>query len=181
MPEPGRVYWSAAAKRFYQEGRVGAVSAKEAASFLHYNEPSARFTDQRGQFVPSNSVLPPSTSTRFLTRHDAAGRAFLSTEISYETIRDDLAKTLLKARQVQNNQQVIVWDVLTDGRGNTYTVETSTVLGGKVTYESLIETANKRDRGTLFGKAGIKSGAWQDRFLLSRVIRLMTVTSTKVA
>jgi len=175
MADPGRVYWSGKAQRFYQEGRRGSVSAKEAAGFLKYNEGAQRFIDQKNRFVPNSSVAEQPKTIRNYVGRDDQGRPFLSTTVTHETINQQTAETLLNARQIGANQQVIIRDVITDGKGNVFTVETSTVLGGRTSMERLLEQADKRDRGQLWEKAGMKSGQWQKKFLLRRSVQVVTI------
>lgn len=181
MPEPGRIFWSGRAQRFYQEGRRGAVSATEAADYLRYNPGASRFVDQRNQFVPNVSVAPRPVKVTQILGRDEAGQAFLRTEIQHQTISENVARSVLNARQVQMNEQIVVRDVITDGKGNIFTVETSTVLGGRTTIDKLVEQADRRDRGRAWQESKITSSRWKPSYLLSRVFQVMSIARPSLA
>ena len=70
-PQLGRVFWSAAAQQFYQEGRVGALGRLEGMSYLTFRTTQwgERLIDQRGQFVPNiENLIPDRLFNQFVDR-----------------------------------------------------------------------------------------------------------------
>jgi len=181
MPTPGKVFWSAKARNFYQEGRRGAISREAAAQHVKYNEASGRFIDERGRFVPNRTFEPLARKLTTYVSRDKEGSPFLSTVSREETISSTLAKELLSTRQVRNNEQIVVTDVWTDGKGNVFRTHTSTVLGGRTSVERLDEQADRRMRGQAWEKAQITSGKWKKRNHLSRTYSVKRIQKPQLS
>ena len=172
MAEPGKIFWSASAQRFYQEGRRGSVSREEAFRAARYNEVSGRFIDQKGQFIPMAVAAPPVVQERQLIAHDAENRPFLSTIIRTETISEALAGTY----KLSSTQEMIVRDIVTLPDGKVITVYTSTTIGSKMSKKTLDEMADRRVAGKIQELTGRKSGEFAKREILSRSYQIVTIS-----
>ena len=163
MAEPGKIFWSALAGRFYQEGRSGCVSREEALRVARYNAEAGRFIDQKGRFIPMAVAALPAVQERQLIAHDAENRPFLSTLIRTETVSDTAAGAL----RLAGNQEMLIRDIITLPDGKVITVYTSTTIGSRMSKKTLDEMADRRVAGKVQELTGRKSGAFQKKDLQS--------------
>lgn len=144
---PGRVYWSAEGRRFYQEGRRGSVGREEAVSHLSRDK-QGRLRDQRGRFVPDKSIRTPEVRSRRFIGHDQDGRPFVSAEFRDRlTTRDAHHQTRLPG-----NQMLVIRTVVKTPDGKIHVSYTSSTLGSRINIERLEALADKRAAGQLRGK-----------------------------
>lgn len=180
MPNPNPIIYSPKSGQFYQKGRRGAISYEEAVKSVRYSESAERYIDASGRFVPSRVMR---AKTKGLTTHvarDDQGRPVLSTMTREEGTNRNLVDSLLSSRQVQPNQQILITDTWTDGKGNVYTTYTSSVLGGRTDLESLERVATNRMKGQAWEKAGIRSGQWKTRNHLERSYSIKTIQNPRL-
>jgi hypothetical protein len=171
MAEPGKIFWSASAQRFYQEGRRGSVSREEAFRAATWNEAAGRFLDQRKQFIPMAVAAPPAVQERQLIAHDAENRPFLSTLIRTETVSETAAGSL----RLAGNQEMIVRDIVTLPDGQVITVYTSTTIGSRMSKATLDDMADRRVAGKVQELTGRPSGKFQKKEILSRSYQIVTI------
>lgn len=171
MAEPGKIFWSALADRFYQEGRRGSVSREEALRVATWNKAAGRFLDQRNQFIPMAVAAPPAVQERQLIAHDAENRPFLSTLIRTETVSDTAAGSL----RLAGNQELLVRDIVTLPDGTVITVYTSTTLGSKMSKKALDDMADNRVAGKIQQLTERGSGKFKKEEILNRSYQVVTI------
>jgi len=148
QPPEGRIYWSARARRFYQEGRAGAVSHFNAIPTLTLREGEATWRDQSGRFVERRAVLEAQPFTIRFTGRDAQGRPFLATEF----VDRPVGQSEIAGRQLASNQQVVVRTVIVTPDGVTHVSTTSSLKGTRVDLDFLNDQANKKAADELMTK-----------------------------
>lgn len=145
--EPGRIYWSAAGQRFYQEGRRGAVARRDALGALRIDA-QGRIRDQLGRFVPDAALAPPPRQIRRFINYDEQGRPFVTASIRETlTTREAYADSLLAS-----NQQLTVRTVVRTPDGRAFVTYTSSRLGGRINMDRLDEQADRVAAGDLYGR-----------------------------
>jgi hypothetical protein len=145
MPEPGEIYYSPRAARFYQVGRRGAVKNETAYGTLRYDEDAGRFRDQRGRLLDNELLAPRATVTQRWIGRDAEGNAMVRT-----TMRDvAVDETAARNAQLARNQQLVARVVVRTDDGRVHVYYASTKLGGRQSLDQLAEQAKRNARGDL--------------------------------
>lgn len=149
MPNPpGEIYWSPRAKRFYQQGRRGAVSNEKGLPTLRYDSQRGQWRDQRGRFVPDTVLAPVVKRVHRFTARDEQNRPFISTEFHDRlTSRQQVTRQALKG-----NQQVVVRTVVKGPDGRLHITYTTSKLGERININALDDKANRHASANLRSK-----------------------------
>jgi hypothetical protein len=142
MPEPGEIYYSPRADRFYQEGRRGAVSREAATPSLRYDPDEGRFRDQRGRLIDNALLNPAERRVQRISGLDAQGRPFIRTVMTDERLAEAAARNL----RLAGNEQVIVRVVARLPDGRAVVGEASSKLGRTPDLAALEEQAKRNAR-----------------------------------
>jgi len=145
MPQPGAVFWSPRAQRFYQEGRRGALSREKAVDFLEYNPDKVAFVDQRGRSVPDKVLGPVASKVTPFVARDNQGRPFLSAQFVDRLITRSEASQF----SPESNQQVMVRIVVKTADNKAHVFSASSSIGRRPNMEDLTIRANSRAAGGL--------------------------------
>lgn len=141
----GDIYYSNKAKRFYQEGRSGAVSTDVGARSLTYDPATEKFIDSRGQTIEREILAPNTRTAQRFTAMDLERRTFLAREVKSRIITEEEA--LLT--KVKGNEQIQVRTVVTTPDGKTHVFYRGFGTGKNVDPEEAKSLAAKSARGAL--------------------------------
>lgn len=153
----GDIYYSPRAKRFYQEGRRGAVSRDFGVRSLRYDPESDIFVDSRGRTIDKSLLGTETRSTQRFTAQDESGRVFVSAETRSRAISEQQAKAI----RLNSNQDITVRTVVTTPDGRTHVFTRSYGFGKNIDPAEAKELAAKQARAALLNTKGADGKNYQ--------------------